>query len=31
MINKQLIRPESIVVIGGSNDITKPEARLLKI
>jgi len=30
MINKQLIRPESIVVIGGSNDITKPGGKILK-
>lgn len=30
MINKQLINPESIVVIGGSNDITKPGGKVLK-
>jgi len=30
MINKQLIRPESIVVIGGSNDITKPGGKVIK-
>ena len=30
MINKQLISPESIVVIGGSNDITKPGGKILK-
>jgi len=30
MINKQLINPESIVVIGGSNDITKPGGKILK-
>jgi len=30
MINKQLIDPESIVVVGGSNDITKPGGKVLK-
>jgi len=30
MINKQLINPSSIVVIGGSNDITKPGGKILK-
>jgi len=30
MINKQLIDPESIVVVGGSNDIQKPGGKVLK-
>jgi acetate---CoA ligase (ADP-forming) len=30
MINKQLVDPKSIVVIGGSNDITKPGGKVLK-
>jgi acetyltransferase len=30
MINKQLIDPGSIVVVGGSNDITKPGGKILK-
>ncbi len=30
MINKQLINPESIVVIGGSNDIKKPGGKMVK-
>lgn len=30
MINKQLIQPESIVVVGASNDITKPGGKILK-
>jgi acetate---CoA ligase (ADP-forming) len=30
MINKQLIEPKSIVVVGGSNDITKPGGKVLK-
>ena len=30
MINEQLIRPNSIVVIGGSNDIQKPGGKVLK-
>ncbi|MBM3403448.1 MAG: CoA-binding protein [Bacteroidetes bacterium] len=30
MVNKQLIHPESIVVIGGSNDIQKPGGKVLK-
>lgn len=30
MIHPQLINPQSIVVIGGSNDIAKPGGRLLK-
>lgn len=30
MINKQLINPESIVVIGASNDISKPGGKILK-
>ena len=30
MITSQLIAPESIVVIGGSNDITKPGGKVLK-
>jgi len=28
MINKQLLNPESIVVIGASNDITKPGGKV---
>lgn len=30
MINKQLINPESIVVIGASNDTSKPGGKILK-
>ncbi len=30
MINKQLTNPESIVVVGGSNDINKPGGKVLK-
>lgn len=30
MITKQLIDPESIVVIGASNDVTKPGGKILK-
>ena len=30
MINKQLLFPDSIVVIGGSNDIRKPGGKVLK-
>ncbi len=30
MINEQLINPRSIVVIGGSNDVTKPGGKVLK-
>jgi len=30
MINKKLLDPESIVVIGGSNDITKPGGKVLR-
>ncbi|MBN3035623.1 MAG: acetate--CoA ligase family protein [Bacteroidales bacterium] len=30
MINRQLIRPESIAVVGGSNDISKPGGKVLK-
>jgi acetate---CoA ligase (ADP-forming) len=30
MINQQLINPRSIVVIGGSNDISKPGGKVLK-
>jgi len=30
MINEQLINPRSIVVVGGSNDITKPGGKILK-
>ena len=30
MINQQLINPQSIVVIGGSNDVTKPGGKVLK-
>ena len=30
MITSQLIAPESIVIIGGSNDITKPGGKVLK-
>lgn len=30
MVNKQLLQPKSIVVIGGSNDIKKPGGNMLK-
>lgn len=30
MLNKQLLAPESIVVVGASNNITKPGGKLLK-
>ncbi len=30
MINQQLIQPKSIVVVGASNDITKPGGKVLK-
>ena len=30
MINKELVDPGSIVVVGGSNDITKPGGKVLK-
>ncbi len=30
MINQQLLNPQSILVVGGSNDITKPGGRVLK-
>lgn len=30
MVNRQLINPESIVIIGGSNDVTKPGGKVLK-
>jgi acetyltransferase len=30
MINKQLVDPKSIVVVGGSNDVTKPGGKVLK-
>lgn len=30
MINQQLLQPESIAIIGGSNDITKPGGKVLK-
>ncbi len=30
MITKQLINPQSIVVVGGSNDISKPGGKILK-
>ncbi len=30
MINKQLVDPKSIVIVGGSNDITKPGGKVLK-
>jgi acetate---CoA ligase (ADP-forming) len=30
MINQQLINPRSIVVVGGSNDISKPGGKILK-
>ena len=30
MINKQLTDPQSIVVVGGSADISKPGGKILK-
>lgn len=30
MINQQLLDPKSIVIIGGSNDVTKPGGKVLK-
>ena len=30
MLNKQLLAPESIVVVGASNNITKPGGKILK-
>ncbi len=30
MINEQLIHPKSIVIVGGSNDTTKPGGKILK-
>ena len=30
MINKQLLNPFSIVVVGGSDDIQKPGGKVLK-
>ena len=30
MINKELIDPKSIVVVGGSNNIQKPGGKVLK-
>ena len=30
MINNELVNPKSIVVVGGSNDITKPGGKVLK-
>lgn len=30
MINQQLMNPRSIVVVGGSNDVTKPGGKILK-
>ena len=30
MINKQLLNPGSIVVVGGSNDVGKPGGKVLK-
>lgn len=30
MINQQLINPKSIVVIGASNDVTKPGGKVVK-
>jgi len=31
MINNKLLNPRSIAVIGGSDDVPKPEGRFLKI
>jgi len=30
MINKQLINPKSIVIVGGSNNVTKPGGKIVK-
>jgi len=30
MINKQLLEPRNIVVVGGSDDITKPGGKMVK-
>ncbi len=30
MINKQLLEPQSIVIVGGSNDINKPGGKIIK-
>ena len=30
MITRQLINPKSIVIVGGSNDVTKPGGKVLK-
>ncbi|MBK7211685.1 MAG: CoA-binding protein, partial [Bacteroidales bacterium] len=30
MVTKQLIQPNSIAIIGGSNDVTKPGGKVLK-
>ena len=30
MINKQLVNPQSIVIVGGSNDIKKPGGKIVK-
>jgi acyl-CoA synthetase (NDP forming) len=30
MITQQLINPKSIVIVGGSNDTTKPGGKVLK-
>ncbi|MCK5402094.1 MAG: CoA-binding protein, partial [Flavobacteriaceae bacterium] len=30
MLNEQLINPKSIVIIGGSNDISKPGGKIVK-
>ena len=30
MINKQLIDPDSIVIVGGSNNLQKPGGKVLK-
>lgn len=30
MINKQILQPESIIVIGGSNDVSKPGGKVIK-
>ena len=30
MINEQLLNPKSIVVVGGSNDVSKPGGKILQ-
>lgn len=30
MINKELINPQSIVVVGGSNNVHKPGGRIVR-